>query len=152
MKSDFRPCSTCMSCNQALFCLYTLRTISDRTERTFERLRYSLGGDRPSQTAHLMVSQDLIQGLWLVTHIIRAVSQGSLTTGSVASVLKPVLYAVKFSVKGISSGLLLLEKLASSTWITISPSLLLRQCPNRYAFLVRVGTYPTRNFATLGPL
>ena len=22
-KSDFRPCSTCMSCNQALFCLYT---------------------------------------------------------------------------------------------------------------------------------
>ena len=54
-----------MSCNQALFCLYTLRTISDRTERTFERLRYFLGGDRPSQTAHLTVSQDQIQGLWL---------------------------------------------------------------------------------------
>jgi hypothetical protein len=64
-KSDFRPCSTCMSCNQALFCLYTLRTISDRAERTFERLRYSLGGDRPSQTAHLTVSQYLIQGIWL---------------------------------------------------------------------------------------
>ncbi len=29
-KSDFRPCSTCMSCNQASLCLYTLRTISDR--------------------------------------------------------------------------------------------------------------------------
>ena len=64
-KSDFRPCSTCMSCNQALLCLYTLRTISDRTERTFERLRYFLGGDRPSQTAHLTVSQDQIHGLWL---------------------------------------------------------------------------------------
>ena len=64
-KSDFRPCSTCMSCNQALFCLYTLRTISDRTERTFERLRYSLGGDRPSQTVHLTVSHYLIQGSWL---------------------------------------------------------------------------------------
>ena len=64
-KSDFRPCSTCMSCNQALFCLYTLRTISDRAEETFERLRYFLGGDRPSQTAHLTVFQDLIQGLWL---------------------------------------------------------------------------------------
>ena len=64
-KSDFRPCSTCMSCNQALLCLYTLRTISDRAERTFERLRYFLGGDRPSQTVHLTVSQDLIQGLWL---------------------------------------------------------------------------------------
>ena len=64
-KSDFRPCSTCMSCNQASFCLYTLRTISDRAEETFERLRYFLGGDRPSQTAHLTVFQDLIQGLWL---------------------------------------------------------------------------------------
>ena len=64
-KSDFRPCSTCMSCNQALFCLYTLRTISDRTERTFERLRYSLGGDRPSQTVHLTLSPDRFHGLWL---------------------------------------------------------------------------------------
>jgi hypothetical protein len=27
--------------------------ISDRAEGTFERLRYLLGGDRPSQTAHL---------------------------------------------------------------------------------------------------
>ena len=61
-KSDFRPCSTCMSCNQASFCLYTLRTISDRAEETFERLRYFLGGDRPSQTAHLTVSPDRIHG------------------------------------------------------------------------------------------
>ena len=60
-KSDFRPCSTCMSCNQASFCLYTLRTISDRAEETFERLRYSLGGDRPSQTAHLTMSRTLLQ-------------------------------------------------------------------------------------------
>ena len=61
-KSDFRPCSTCMSCNQASFCLYTLRTISDRAELTFERLRYLLGGDRPSQTAHLTMSPDRIHG------------------------------------------------------------------------------------------
>ena len=54
-----------MSCNQAPFCLYTLRTISDRTEGTFERLRYLLVGDRPSQTAHQTVSQDQIHGLWL---------------------------------------------------------------------------------------
>ena len=32
------------------------RTISDRAEGTFGRLRYSLGGDRPSQTAHLTLS------------------------------------------------------------------------------------------------
>ena len=52
-KPDFRPCSTCLSRSQAPFCLYTLRAISVRTEGTFGRLRYSLGGDRPSQTAHL---------------------------------------------------------------------------------------------------
>ena len=41
---------------QARFCLYTLRTISDRAERTFVLLRYSLGGDRPSQTTHHTLS------------------------------------------------------------------------------------------------
>jgi hypothetical protein len=30
-----------------------LRAISNRAEGTLERLRYLLGGDRPSQTAHL---------------------------------------------------------------------------------------------------
>ena len=34
--------------------------ISNHFEGTFERLRYSLGGDRPSQTAHLTLSYDLI--------------------------------------------------------------------------------------------
>ena len=47
------------------FAFTLLRLISDQAEETFERLRYSLGGDRPSQTAHLTVFQDLIQGLWL---------------------------------------------------------------------------------------
>ena len=51
-KTYFRTCSTCGSRSQARFCLYTLRPISDRSERTFVLLRYSLGGDRPSQTAH----------------------------------------------------------------------------------------------------
>ena len=55
-KPDFRPCSTCPSRSQAPFCLYTLRAISVRSEGTFGRLRYSLGGDRPSQTARLRLS------------------------------------------------------------------------------------------------
>src|SRR6266511_3824147 len=38
--------------SQAGFCLYTRRAITDRTEPTIARLRYSLGGDRPSQTTH----------------------------------------------------------------------------------------------------
>ena len=61
-KSCFRTCSTCRSRSQAPLCLYTLWLISDQPEGTFERLRYSLGGDRPSQTAHLTVSPDRIHG------------------------------------------------------------------------------------------
>ena len=64
-KPDFRPCSTCRSRSQAPFCLYTLRTISDRSEGTFGRLRYILGGDRPSQTAHLTMSCHQFHGIQL---------------------------------------------------------------------------------------
>ena len=43
--------------------LYQL--ISDQPELTIARLRYCLGGDRPSQTTHHTLSQLLIQGAWL---------------------------------------------------------------------------------------
>ncbi len=59
-KTDFRPCSTCRSHSQASLCLYTLDTISTRSEETFVRLRYRLGGDRPSQTARLKLFFDQI--------------------------------------------------------------------------------------------
>ena len=55
-KPEFPLCSTCTSRSQAPFCLCTLRMISIHSEGTFGRLRYSLGGDRPSQTAHLSLS------------------------------------------------------------------------------------------------
>ncbi len=61
-KPDFRLCSTCLSRSQAGFCLYTLQVISKHLEPTFGSLRYSLGGDRPSQTTRLIVSLLLIQG------------------------------------------------------------------------------------------
>src|ERR1700759_4731611 len=54
-KADFRPCSTCLSRSQAPLCLCALRTISTRAEGTFARLRYILGGDRPSQTTHQLL-------------------------------------------------------------------------------------------------
>src|SRR5690554_4770747 len=59
-KPDFRPCSTCLSHSQAPFCLYTQRAISNRAEGTFGRLRYLLGGDRPSQTPHQALSHSRI--------------------------------------------------------------------------------------------
>jgi hypothetical protein len=60
--SYFRTCSTCMSRSQAGLCVYTLRLISKQPEPTFERLRYFLGGDRPSQTTRLIVSLHRFHG------------------------------------------------------------------------------------------
>ena len=62
-KSCFRTCLTCRSRSQAPLCLYTRRLISKQPEGTFERLRYSLGGDRPSQTTRLTLFPTRITGL-----------------------------------------------------------------------------------------
>src|SRR3954468_905281 len=67
----FRTCSTCQSRSQAPLCLYTLRTISNRAEGTFARLRYSLGGDRPSQTTRLALFSTLIQGMLLEAQYVK---------------------------------------------------------------------------------
>jgi hypothetical protein len=52
-KPDFRLCAARWPCSQAPLCLYTLWLVSIQPEGTFGRLRYCLGGDRPSQTACL---------------------------------------------------------------------------------------------------
>ena len=49
----FRTCSTCMSRSQAPLYHCTRRLIANQPEGTFGRLRYNLGGDRPSQTTRL---------------------------------------------------------------------------------------------------
>ena len=67
-KTCFRSCSSRRSHSQALFCLCTRRAIADRAERTFARLRYILGGDRPSQTARLPGSKPTIQLVLLELH------------------------------------------------------------------------------------
>ena len=54
--THFRACSTCWSHSQAGLCEYTFSSISIRTKPTIARLRYSLGGDRPSQTTHQTLS------------------------------------------------------------------------------------------------
>jgi len=61
-KSYFRTCSTRRCRSQAPFCLYTLRMVSNHSEGTFERLRYTFGGDRPSQTPLLALSPARITG------------------------------------------------------------------------------------------
>ena len=61
-KTYFRTCSSCHSRSQASLCLYTHTPISNRREETFAHLRYSLGGDRPSQTACLSLSACQLHG------------------------------------------------------------------------------------------
>ena len=60
--SYFRTCSTRRSRSQAGLYVYTHCLVSIQAEPAFERLRYILGGDRPSQTARLTESPAPIQG------------------------------------------------------------------------------------------
>ena len=141
-----------------LLCLYTLRMISIHSEGTFGRLRYSSGGDRPSQTAHLTLSPHALS----VGRFDWSYSQGSIPPlpprmlAHTSLRLLPILYKrYKRSILGCSKaprGLSVLSRVTCIfTGTIISPSLSLKQCPVVAPF-VRVGTYPTRNFATLGPL
>ena len=62
---DFRPCSTYQSHSQAPFYLCARRLIANQAEGTIGLLRYFLGGDRPSQTAHLALSAARVHGTGL---------------------------------------------------------------------------------------
>ena len=65
--ADFRLCSSCHSRSQAGLCHCTRQLISDQLEPTIARLRYSLGGDRPSQTTHHAGSRARFHGSRLDT-------------------------------------------------------------------------------------
>ena len=153
--SYFRTCSTCRSRSQAPLCYYTQRLISDQPEGTFERLRYFLGGDRPSQTAHLTMSPDSIQRRRLEFQyrkdgIPTATPQKpKLLFPSVPSILcmqhrNPILGYSK-----APWGLSVLSRVTGIfTGTTISPGGLLRQRPNRYA--IRAGqNLPDKEFRYL---
>ena len=149
-KPCFRTCSTCRSRSQAPFCLYTLRLISKQPEGTFGRLRYSLGGDRPSQTTHRTMSPNRIHGsgLELQNHKggISLLAPRRLTP-SLQS-LPPMLHMQhRSSLPGCSKGArglsVLLRVTGIFTGATDSLSRSPRQRPNRYA--IRAG----RNFTSV---
>ena len=58
----FRTCSACRPRSQAPLCQCTRRLVSNQAEGTFVRLRYFLGGDRPSQTTHHAGSRTRFHG------------------------------------------------------------------------------------------
>ena len=140
-KPDFRPCSTRRSRSQAPLCLYTLRAISIRAEGTLGRLRYLLGGDRPSQTAHLTRSPVRLHGLGLEFQCFKS-GIPPLAPHYLAAVVRclpPILYMKHQNpMSGYSKaprGLSVLSQVTGIfTGTTISPSPSLRQRPDRYAF------------------
>ena len=118
-----------------------LRAISNRAEGTFGRLRYFLGGDRPSQTAHLTLSPTRITARRLELRYDKSGIPPAAPPKLASRLLSlpPILYkSYQNPISGCSKaprGLSVLSQVTSIfTGITISPSPSLRQRPNRYAF------------------
>ena len=129
--------------------------ITDHDEANFGLLRYSLGGYRPSKTARLTVSESQFHGLSLDSQLVK--------TG-ISTVTPPLLTKRLHSLPVIlhmtsqepiseyskgSRGLSVLLRVNSIfTATTISPSLSLRQCPDRYT--IRAGrNLPDKEFRYL---
>ena len=115
--------------------------VSNHSEGTFGRLRYSLGGDRPSQTAHLTLSRPQLHEARLELQCIK----GSIPTSAPRILaypslsLLPILYIMHQSpISGYSKALRGLSVqsrvMCIFTHTSISPGHLLRQRPDRYAF------------------
>ena len=154
----FRTCSIRRSRSQAPFYVYALRAITDRTEGTIARLRYSLGGDRPSQTTRLPRSPARI-------HWPRLESQhhkGGISLmapqwlAPLVHSLPPILHIwCRDPIAGCSKGarglFVLSRVLGILTETPISPSLWRRQRPDRYA--IRAGrAVSTRDSVKLNSL
>ena len=143
-KAYFRNCSTGLSCSKAGLCLYTLRTVSNRTEPTIALLRYILGGDRPSQTAQQALFLARIHG----TRLGHNGHQGGISRMAphrpepALQSLPPILrrwqsWPIPAYSKG-PRGLSVLPRVTGFfTGISISPSWLLRQCSSDYAIHAR---------------
>ena len=154
-KANFPTCSIRRSRSQAPFCLYTLRAIADRAEGTFARLRYSLGGDRPSQTTRLPRSPRRIHSPGLEPQH-RKGGISPVTPYPLARAvhsLPPILHMrCQDPMAGCSKGarglFVLSRVIGILTDTPISPSSRRRQCPSRYA--IRAGrNLPDKEFRYL---
>ena len=129
--------------------------VSVHAELTFERLRYLFGGDRPSQTARLTLSPDQIHGHRLEFQQPKG-GIPRMTPSTLARrlpSLPPILYInYRNPISSCSKapwGLSVLSQVTGIfTGTTISPGVLLRQCPNHYA--IRAGqNLPDKEFRYL---
>ncbi len=129
--------------------------ITNHDEASFGLLRYSLGGYRPSKTARLTLSDHRIHGVSLDFRCDKA-SISRMTPEALTSLFQCLLAILHMSnqkpiskySKG-SRGLSVLSRVNRIfTATTISPSLSLRQCPDRCA--IRAGrNLPDKEFRYL---
>jgi hypothetical protein len=153
----FPICSARRPHSQAPLCPYTPERDTIRAEGTIGRLRYRLGGDRPSQTPHLPLSARLHGGReWQTTA--RVVFHGRLPgprkgrfAGSHLGYAdgSPPPRQVGVKLHGV---FLSCHRTPESARALQFRRVLCRDSAQLVTPFVRVGTYPTRNFATLGRL
>ncbi len=154
-RSRFRDCSRCLSRSKAGFYPYALRMIADHAEPTFELLRYTLGGNRPSQTDPLTRSPARITGSGLDSRPFKggiSPVPPPVLTGRVRR-LPPILHMnnqlpISDYSKGSRGLSVLLRVSGIFTGTTISPRTTLRQRPDRYT--IRAGrNLPDKEFRYL---
>ena len=157
-KPDLRLCAACQPYSQAPLCLCTLRWVSIPPEGTFGRLRYLLGGDHPSQTARLARSTRRFTAERESQSLVRVVFHQRLHRDWRPGFLASHLSYTNYTLTQCQVAVKLHGVFLSCCGYTASlPRLQFRRVLRRDSALVvtpfvRVGTYPTRNFATLGPL
>jgi hypothetical protein len=129
--------------------------IANHDEASFGLLRYSLGGYRPSKTARLTMSEFQIHGTSLDSRLIKT-SISTLTPPPLTRGLLSLLVILHMTSqepiseysKGSRGLSVLLRVNGIFTATTISPSLLLRQRPDRYT--IRAGrNLPDKEFRYL---
>ena len=139
--------------------LHSVRVVSIHPEGTVGRLRYALGGDRPSQTTPLALSRRRLSRRairrksaqeWYFTFRLPGAHKRRLL-GSHLSYAGPASRPDQAVVKLHGVFLSCRGKPASSRVLQFRRALG-RDSAQVVMPFVRVGTYPTRNFATLGPL
>ena len=150
--SKFPSCSASQPHSQACLCYCTPRTVTKRTEHTFESLRYTFGGDHPSQTTHQTMSPTSAR--LDIEHRKGGIS--TLTPQHLAMLLHclpPILHILyPMSMLSCSEGAWGLSVPLRVTGVftdtTISPSSWLRQRPDRYT--IRAGrNLPDKEFRYL---
>ena len=140
-----------MSPSQAPLCHYTLRPVTNRSEGTFRSLRYSFGGDHPSQTTHQAVSslcelETKCAKVSISTSAPRRLAPPSRCLLTILHIAHPV--PVLSCSKGSRGLSVPLRVIGIFTDTTISPSSRLRQCPDHYT--IRAGrNLPDKEFRYL---